>query len=552
MIANKEFEFNNINYSISIDGSVEMPLFNAIEIGYVIEIANVRSSIQHFDNDFAVSMQVDTVGGKQTSKFLTELGLYHLLSASRKPIAIPFSKWIFNTLREIREEQLQNLIENIKTESELSRHNALIKSYNKKRIIYLTKVKDIDGKMVIKIGQSDDIKTRTTSLATKFGKSVIRDIFECLGNREFEKFLHRHPKIAPFSYKETIYNDAKSTETFLIDENEYNNILKVIIKNIKDYQCLDVDQKIKIEELNTKYKELDVESQKIKAEKEKASILSNIEKNMNENVILDNIESKSPQKSFIGKIIMDFVDKQVEEKIEVAKNNIINSQPPTETIVKEIIIENQKKHSSTKGPVVQKYDPTTFDLIETYENFIESVRKNPNTSGSAIRSAAKNNTLYKNFRWHLIDRSADRIKHDIKPTVKSQISRKGLIAMLDLKKQNILKVYGSQKEASIDRNFKNGAAISKAIKLGTQSSGHYWMHYEDCSQELKDTYTHELPNKQEKKGTRINQLHPNTKKVINTYDTISDIIRDYKISRDCLKNACKNNEKHCGYYWQYA
>jgi prophage antirepressor-like protein len=68
------------------------PLFQANQIGKLLEISNIRDSIKDFsENEKGVGL-TDTPGGKQEIIFLTEHGLYRLLGRSRKPIAHKFQQ----------------------------------------------------------------------------------------------------------------------------------------------------------------------------------------------------------------------------------------------------------------------------------------------------------------------------------------------------------------------------------------------------------------------------------------------------------------------------
>ena len=46
----KAFNDNNLHTEIIIKGSYEEPLFRANDIGEILEMGNIRSTIQHFDN----------------------------------------------------------------------------------------------------------------------------------------------------------------------------------------------------------------------------------------------------------------------------------------------------------------------------------------------------------------------------------------------------------------------------------------------------------------------------------------------------------------------
>ena len=169
-------------------------------------------------------------------------------------------------------------------------------------------------------------------------------------------------------------------------------------------------------------------------------------------------------------------------------------------------------------------------------------RKDDKLSYNGLKSAVKNKSIYKNFRWFIVDKKLQNEKYDIGETkcITNNIPNE-FIAMLDINKENIIEVYASQKHASKARKFSNGAAICKAIKQGSQSSGHYWQKYDDCSEDLKATYNKPLPEKSTKNiAIKVNLLDKTSNEIIKTYDSVSDLIKEFQISRLTLNKICKN------------
>ncbi len=98
----KAFTENNHTVKVNIQGTHDDPLFQANQIGELLEIEEIRSSVRDFDDDEKGVHTVHTPGGAQEVLFLTEIGLYRLLGMSRKPLARPFQKWVAKTIKEIR------------------------------------------------------------------------------------------------------------------------------------------------------------------------------------------------------------------------------------------------------------------------------------------------------------------------------------------------------------------------------------------------------------------------------------------------------------------
>ena len=83
----KAFNSNNLHTEIVIKGTINEPLFRANDVGTILEMTNIRATIQNFDDSEKVVNSIDTLGGSQQVSFLTEKGLYKVLFKSRKPIS---------------------------------------------------------------------------------------------------------------------------------------------------------------------------------------------------------------------------------------------------------------------------------------------------------------------------------------------------------------------------------------------------------------------------------------------------------------------------------
>jgi len=93
---------------------------------------------------------------------------------SRKRKSIEFQKWLFTILRELRlkgfykDEKI-----NIESQLKISRHNALIEESKKSHVIYICELSEkYENQTLIKIGKSDNIKTRIIGLKSQYLKPV--------------------------------------------------------------------------------------------------------------------------------------------------------------------------------------------------------------------------------------------------------------------------------------------------------------------------------------------------------------------------------------------
>lgn len=75
-------QFNNLN--IEIHGTYEEPLFKANDIGKLLEIRNIHSSISGLSEKDKVIRTTDTLGGRQEMLFFTETGVYKMHRKAQK------------------------------------------------------------------------------------------------------------------------------------------------------------------------------------------------------------------------------------------------------------------------------------------------------------------------------------------------------------------------------------------------------------------------------------------------------------------------------------
>ena len=123
----KAFNANSLHTEIVIKGTHEEPLFRASDIGEILEMSNIRVTIQNYDDtERHVSTTYTSTGAKQVT-FLTEKGLYKVLFKSRKPIAEKFQNWVCEVVKELRLKgtyELQQQLEQAKEENLQIANNA--------------------------------------------------------------------------------------------------------------------------------------------------------------------------------------------------------------------------------------------------------------------------------------------------------------------------------------------------------------------------------------------------------------------------------------------
>lgn len=259
--------------------------------------------------------------------------------------------------------------------------------------------------------------------------------------------------------------------------------------------------------------------------------------------------------------IRDFIDKNRDEDIATLKQEITDLKsnlPNPVNRTKELIINNStiKQRKFTNGNKIQIYSEDGKTLIKTYQTHMDACA-DPNIdapTGGCINKAAEEKTVYKGYRWALLERDMDdNTVQDIGETVKSKKVNIGFVAMLNLDKTKIENVFSDAKDAAKDRKFKSGAPISKAIRQGTQSGGHYFQMWFDCDNTLKEEYlkNNTLPKKAvPSNGTTIQKLHPITKEVVEEFSSIGDVQKELRCGRRLIKDAVENDYVCKGFYWK--
>jgi prophage antirepressor-like protein len=536
----KAFSLFNENHQINIQGTLEEPLFQANQIGKLLEIKKISDCLKDFDNAERASGTIRTLGGNQQTIFLTEIGLYKLLGRSRKPIASVFQKWMINTLKEIRINGMYQLQKEREVDKKLleskckkSHHNTLLKAFHRKKVIYICKLKDVDEThYIIKMGSSQDLKTRIANIAKDYSivEPLLLDVFESNNQVPFENFLHNHKFISQYHQTQTIQNNISTRETYSVNDEQYSEFIKIINENKSNFE----ENSIELEEVRLKYEQLRNETEeKIIKQKELDFQIQNLllEK---EKVILRQRELENEKSAF-------------QELTENDKNETMPIEYTPISIVK-------KRNNSEKVPKVYKYSPQDLSHpIKVYDSPVEAEREE-NISNSALKNASNNHTIYKDFRWIIIPRN-ENPPETIPDTIdnKNRSTEIHYIAMIDIKKTKILQVFATQKEAAEARNMRTNG-FSRAIKEGTQSSGHYWNYFENCSEEMKEEYlkTNQLPEKFAPViGKRIQQIDPRTNAVLKTYPSKREVLKLFQISNVTLDRLVQTDEIYKGYKWKY-
>ena len=546
----KAFNANDLHTEIVIKGTLDDPLFRASDVGVVLDISNIRTSIVDFDESEKRAVHTtDGTGRLQDITFLTEKGLYKVLFRSRKPIAQKFQNWVCDVIKEIRVTGIYNMQKEIDKKQEeleqtkdemasledtkkkeyetklekekvLEREKILLKEYDTaSSIVYIIKVKTLEhvGKYIIKIGESRrGISGRYNEHKSKYEECVLLDCFCVHRSKDFENFIHNHESVR-LNRVTDLKNHEKEHELFLIGRNlSYQTLHQIITSNMKNFN-----------EVNTSSLELEIE---------KLKLLIQMKEDKNENGLLHELVNLVKQLS--GKV--DANEKRMKEMME----KMSASQVKTTTGFNTTLV--------TLGPRLQKIHSDTLELVKVYESVSEAMKENSDIKRPSMNKAVRENTVYHGYRWLLVDRDLDpNVVHGtVLPTKKVRPQVVGYIAQLNGDKTKILNVYIDRKTAAHCNGYES-SGLDVPVKKSTISRGFYYKLYDDCDEELRTTFALERNNSECPLLYRngVGQYDAQGK-LARVHACKYDCIRTLKISDKTLAKALSKNVEYNGFYFK--
>ncbi len=142
----KAFENNPISILQENNNNKKNYYFKASDIAKALNISQIRSSIQNFDEDEKVVRKVDDLRGcVQDTTFLTSQGVYRLLYNSKKEAAKKFRKWAGNILDDIIFNESTELKRQLEQHKKLlieNKQELLLNNFDKNTIVYLIKISE--------------------------------------------------------------------------------------------------------------------------------------------------------------------------------------------------------------------------------------------------------------------------------------------------------------------------------------------------------------------------------------------------------------------------
>ncbi|ATZ80831.1 hypothetical protein BMW23_0785 [Bodo saltans virus] len=201
-----------------------------------------------------------------------------------------------------------------------------------------------------------------------------------------------------------------------------------------------------------------------------------------------------------------------------------NSPIPDDTILQNLKI----KEIKTNGRKILKIDPNDLTkIIKVYDTMIHLLRDSDNKdcNNDGIINANKENTIYKNFRWKIIEKDSDLAVVKAESTAQSKkLYHNEQFVHLNHNKTKILDFFNTRKE--IMQKFKiTERKLMGIIEQKTKYNNSYFVKKSDCPMELLNKYQELINAKtRARNGTRIKRIN-----VISNEQTIFNSWNELKI-----------------------
>ena len=265
--------FQDINIVILSEIVNERPVywFRASDLEKMLDLSNIRASVQNYTEKEKGVKEIDTIKGKQSATFLTSRGVYRLLYSSKKQVAVQFREWVGDLLDDIFFNQGKELQKQIKAyqdklfDTQLEycndRHAMLLDAFDQKPVVYVADV----GDNMVKYGMTDNLRSRCGEHKRNYKSFTLLYAIECTRNKLLESTLKKEYSILERRVSLNV-NGVMSTEVIQLDDVFSINHLKQLIKQLKKRieKESTYEEEIMMQEMKIKQLQLEIELEKVK------------------------------------------------------------------------------------------------------------------------------------------------------------------------------------------------------------------------------------------------------------------------------------------------
>lgn len=438
----------------------------------------------------AFSMYCETDKGKQTRQYYAKM-----------------EKLFFQYIQNNHNKVVERITKEAKDVREKQHHETLVRVFERTPCIYLAKLYDDDS--VIKIGESNDISERITTLKNEYKVDNVI-LLECI------------PCPNPQPYEQSLIKQHQIITPRRICDTELVKLDKVLTLQ----RLIDIIRIGKAEYVN--------------------SHLSCNEIDAKKHIVL------SEERLYIYKQIASVSDenerKKWEDRLEEIKHSNSQESLPYTSIAPHV-------HSTRR---VFKYNSDDLsNPVAEYISLKEAARSlnNNKLHDYHIREACLNNTLFEGHRWYFVDNEGDKPESIPSTCEQKPTKRLGLVAKLSGKPcandTKITHIYTSQREAAKSVKVAD-CSLTVALTNNKCCAKSYWKMYEECSGELKVTFEGVVPEyaPPETCNKKVERLHPKTGEVLETLTSLQEACSKFKTCHKTLKIKSDTKKEYKGYKWR--
>ena len=409
--------------------------------------------------------------------------------------------------------QLQEKIQEIKeiqndriNDKKMEKHLTLLNMLKTKNCIYLIELSEY----LIKIGSSYDIVKRKDKIQSVYGgDGFFLDVFECNQFREVERHILNDPVIKNNKFKEKLTTGHTSNEVVLLSNDfTYNQLVNIVEKHVNTLDFLTPSQIL---------------------EKQKLDIIE---------LLINNGEKLSD--------IINIFSTPLTQNINLNQTQINNEMQTPNVII------TPKTPRPNYGRAIQQIDPNNLTcIIKLYKNMDTLIEENKyNTfSETGIREAIRKNTIYKKYRWMIVDNDNDpNIIHNIQPTVISKKVASSVILELNNDKTEITRHFISINVASEELHI-NNHRVKKIISDKILSNNHFYIYLSDARPELLEKYDNEIFQYVPRSAIKIKCINPETKEE-QIFPSLKHAREFCKVHHKTVHKAINEKKLLNGFYWE--
>jgi prophage antirepressor-like protein len=425
LIENIDMSLSFNDNTVRVFGTFEEPLFVVKDVCDILGLTNTTKTLEHVDEEYNHLLQVNTSSsGLQSSRVVSEPGLYQIIMRCRKEVAKPFQKWVCGEvlpslrkkgeykmneeyqlkLKEIEEEKLRleednklliqnhiekdNEIKNLQNKI-LTKQNRI--KYKEKNCIYLlTTDFHLENKTYI-IGKTVDLTQRLTC----YNKTVEHTVVYTKGCKSAD---HMHVAEKMVLYKLDKYRERNNRDRFILPEDKditfFINVVNDAISwfdDIDEYVHLYTDAELDLtdEELQENYKK-SIEDREEELKNNKSETDRKYRENNKDQISEINKTYRENNKEKIAENKKEYYDKN--------KTEILNKQKVYYEKNKPEILERQKEYHNINQFIINHtrkiYREENKDKIKEQKKvYREKYKEEINKKQNEKRACKENPTI---------------------------------------------------------------------------------------------------------------------------------------------------------------